>query len=166
MKKQAKPPTLTTIADVAKAFNVSTKTVAAWRDNYADWPEKNRDGTFSFAKIAAFCERHQVGPCNPTRGKGSQRDAMNEAKRRLAIERTANLRVTNSRLQAEQTSELGGILARGDVDAARAEMQAVVDRCVAATRGDVAALMPDGDVRAKVLGLFDAILKPGEAVEA
>lgn len=146
-----------TVAALAQAIGVSTKTIAAWRDDHADWPGKEPDGTFSIAKVLAFCKRHRLGPFNETRGSGNLREELAEAKVALTREQAENERIKKERQMVEQAVELGEVLDREFVLRWHGQLAGVVTTSLDAIEEPIdRALprdMPDAD-REKVLDVL------------
>ena len=164
---------LRTQSDVAKFASVSTKTVAQWRDNFADFPQRNSAGNYSRREITAFCRRHQLGMHNPIRTTlgQKQRADLYEARRRRTIEQSENMRITNERLKIEQQRELEGIVFAADVEQFRTAARAMVEKVHRDYFDDIARVLSDSPnedtwpaTRAKVLEITRAL--PGRMAAA
>jgi len=128
-----------TQADLAKRLGVSTKTIAQWRDNFTDWPDRKSDGSFDVRRVEAFCRRHGVGPHNPSRGRAAQqqRGQLRAALTSKLIESAENRRIANERLRAIQQKELSDIVFTADVNIFLKKMREVVLRGIDELTADV-----------------------------
>lgn len=158
---------LKTHADVAREYGVTTKTVAQWRDNFPDFPERTAAGTFRRRDFAAFCRRHELGPFNPDRTPEARasKAALKEATRQKVIEQCQNLKITNERLRELQRKELEGIVARDDVNQILALQRDIVLQVLSDRRDKALAILDSApadprvaEARPKVAQIFDRVI--------
>jgi hypothetical protein len=140
---------LRTYRDVARRYNnCSIRTIEKWA-LHPEWPERNKDGSYSLGRIDRFLKLYGLGPYNLVRSeKGrQQRSDFYEARRAYLAERVANLIITNQRLAAELRQLAGTIILAKDAAAFGERMRAAslksVDAAIAELKSLIEPLPPD-----------------------
>lgn len=96
-------------------MSTTTKTVAQWITNHADFPAREKSGGFSEAKVRAFCRRKKLGPFNPR--KAPQRtDTLAAARIEYLKERTASERIARQQAEVEQAIQLKQLIFSADAE--------------------------------------------------